>query len=264
MTNRKKKKNLIKTGLGGLFAIAFAMGGNIWLNNDASSSERMEIPVHVNASIGQRLERKGYTLSYDADKLTPQWVAWELTREETRGKLERTDWFETDYDIIGKQVNYNDYSGSGYDRGHMAPAGDMKWDMEAMEESFLLSNICPQNHELNKGIWNDLEVLTRQWANKYGKVYIVCGPLYNKEKKIKRIGKSKVAVPHQFYKAILLYLDKKPLALGFIFTNDGKYISLDDALVSIDQIEKLTGLDLFSTLPDNEEQTLEAVTASLP
>ena len=224
----------------------------------------MEIPQNDGAPKGQRLDRKGYALSYDSDMGTPQWVAWELTREETRGKLERTDWFEADEDVRGKRVEYNDYSGSGYDRGHMAPAGDMKWDMDAMEESFLMSNICPQNHDLNKGSWNDLEVETRQWARKYGKAYIVCGPIYDSDKKVNRIGRSRVAVPHHFYKAVLIYPNGNPLVMGFVFSNDGKHKTMKQSLVSVDQLEKRTGLDFFSNLPDDEEKALEAVTATLP
>lgn len=279
MTQNKKKSKLLKRVLGGIAVIAVAAGGNVMLNGSSdnvvpSSTDtnlvrteknvRMEIPNFDGAKHGQQLKRKGFTLSYDSEMGTPQWVAWELTREETKGRLERTDWFEMDNDVKGKKVDYNDYSGSGYDRGHMAPAGDMKWDMQAMEESFLMSNICPQNHALNKGSWNDLEIEIRQWAKRYGKAYVVCGPIYEPDRKIKRIGKSRVAVPHYFYKAVLIYPNKKPLALGFVFSNDGKHGTISQSIVSIDQLEKRTGLDFFSALPDDEENALEAVTAKMP
>ena len=288
-----KKKNPLMRWLGAVVVIGLAAGAKMLMGGDTNTAEEalsltamnqpvnsqkvsskkskkssnthlMEIPQNDGASKGQRLDRKGYALCYDSDKGTPQWVAWELTREETRGKLERTDWFEADEDVKGKRVEYNDYSGSGYDRGHMAPAGDMKWDMEAMEESFLMSNICPQNHELNKGSWNDLEIETRQWARKYGKAYVVCGPIYDSDKKLKRIGRSHVAVPHHFYKAVLIYPNGNPLVLGFVFSNDGKHKTMKQSLVSVDQLEKRTGLDFFSKLPDDEEKALEAVTATLP
>ena len=104
---------------------------------------------------------------------------------------------------------------SGYDRGHMAPAADMKWSKQAMEESFYMSNICPQNPNLNRGDWNDLEEKSRQWAKKYGAVYIACGPIYD-TKRPKRIGNNKVAVPHAFYKVILIN-DKKNTASHRIY-----------------------------------------------
>ena len=126
---------------------------------------------------GQILKRKGYTLSYNADYKTPQWVAWELTKKETKGKEGRTDKFLPDPDVRGAKAYTGDYTKSGYDRGHMAPAADMKWSKQAMEESFYMSNICPQNPNLNRGDWNDLEEKSRQWAKKYGAVYIACGPI---------------------------------------------------------------------------------------
>ena len=139
----------------------------------------LEIPMIQSSTGGQILKRKGYTLSYNADYKTPQWVAWELTKKETKGKEGRTNKFLPDPDVRGAKAYTGDYTKSGYDRGHMAPAADMKWNKQAMEESFYMSNICPQNPNLNRGDWNDLEEKSRQWAKKYGAVYIACGPIYD-------------------------------------------------------------------------------------
>ncbi len=128
----------------------------------------LEIPMIQSSTGGQILKRKGYTLSYNADYKTPQWVAWELTKKETKGKEGRTNKFLPDPDVRGAKAYTGDYTKSGYDRGHMAPAADMKWNKQAMEESFYMSNICPQNPNLNRGDWNDLEEKSRQWAKKYG------------------------------------------------------------------------------------------------
>ena len=111
----------------------------------------LEIPTMQSGTGGQILKRKGYTLSYNADYKTPQWVAWELTKKETKGKEGRTDKFLPDPDVRGAKAYTGDYTKSGYDRGHMAPAADMKWSKQAMEESFYMSNICPQNPNLNRG-----------------------------------------------------------------------------------------------------------------
>lgn len=124
----------------------------------------LEIPTMQSGTGGQILKRKGYTLSYNADYKTPQWVAWELTKKETKGKEGRTDKFLPDPDVRGAKAYTGDYTKSGYDRGHMAPAADMKWSKQAMKESFYMSNICPQNPNLNRGDWNDLEEKSRQWA----------------------------------------------------------------------------------------------------
>lgn len=217
----------------------------------------MEIPTLSTDKQGQIIQHTGYTLSYSNQMRTPQWVAWELTKAETRGEEERSSEFLTDPHVIGTKVETYDYSRSGYDRGHMAPAGDMKWDKQAMQESFYMSNICPQDHNLNKGDWNDLEIKTREWARRYGKAYVVCGPIYQKGKKIKYIGDNRVAVPHAFFKAILIYQKNKPMAMGFYFENKAGHQSLKDYLVSIDELETMTDMDFFSLLPDEIEDDIE-------
>ena len=222
-----------------------------------SNNGALEIPILQSSTGGQTLKRKGYTLSYNADYKTPQWVAWELTKRETEGKEGRTDKFLPDPDVRGAKAYTGDYTKSGYDRGHMAPAADMKWSRQAMEESFYMSNICPQNPNLNRGDWNDLEEKSRQWAKKYGTVYITCGPIYD-GKRPKRIGKNKVAVPDAFYKVILINDKKNPHATGFIFPNKAGHKPLKKYMVTVDSVEKRTDIDFFPALPDEIENRIEA------
>lgn len=217
----------------------------------------LEIPAMQSSTGGQVIKRKGYTLSYNADYKTPQWVAWELTKKETAGEEERTDKFLPDPDVRGAKAYTGDYTKSGYDRGHMAPAADMKWSRQAMEESFYMSNICPQNPNLNRGDWNDLEELSRQWARKYGTIYIACGPIYDK-KSPKRIGNNKVAVPDAFYKVILVNGKKNPQAIGYIFPNKAGHKPLKKYATSVDSVEERTGIDFFPALPDDIENKIEA------
>lgn len=220
---------------------------------------RLEIPVTKKGKQGQIIQRTGYTLAYNTEYKTPQWVAWELTKNETRGEAERCREFYPDPDAIGTKVVTYDYSNSGYDRGHMAPAGDMKWSKKAMQESFYMSNICPQNHNLNTEDWNDLEMKTREWARRYGKVYVACGPIYHGKPK-KYIGEHRVAVPDAFFKVILIYENNKQCTLGFLFENESGERPLKEYMVSVDSIERLSGLDFFSALPDNLENKLEKET----
>ena len=226
-------------------------------SNKEADTGRMEIPLMTSKKQGQIIQRTGYTLSYDVKNKTPQWVAWELTKAETKGNEERTNDFQPDPDVIGAKVVTYDYSGSGYDRGHMAPAGDMKWNKKAMQESFYMSNICPQNHNLNTENWNDLEVKSREWARRYGKVYIVCGPIYN-GKRTEYIGDHRVKVPDAFFKVILINTNNKQCALGFLFENESGERPLKKYLTPVDEIEKITGMYFFSALPDNIENNLEA------
>lgn len=267
----RKKKSKLPYWLVVLIAVVLWIGGDqlkSWLGmeTDQQKIEKsvqeadmygLEIPVISNGKQGQILQRTGYTLSYDSKTKTPQWVAWELTKEETKGKEERSTEFYPDPDVIGTQVLTYDYSHSGYDRGHMAPAGDMKWNKQAMKESFYMSNICPQDHNLNTEDWNDLEMKTREWARRYGKVYVICGPIYN-GKRNEYIGDHRVKVPDAFFKVILINDSKKQCTLGFLFENEAGEKPLEKYLTSVDYIEKLTGMDFFSLLPDEIEERLES------
>lgn len=275
---RKKKKKL-PYWLYILIIIVAILGSDelksfIGLKTDQEKIERpfvntdmgqLEIPSMPKGKQGQIIQRTGYTLAYDKKTKTPQWVAWELTKEETKGNHERTDKFLPDPNVEGAKVVTTDYTGSGYDRGHMAPAGDMKWSKKAMEESFYMSNICPQIHHLNTGDWNELEANTRKWARRYGSVYVTCGPIYNGSRRTQYIGKNRVKVPDAFFKVILIQSPKKTCALGFFFENEAGQRPLNEYLVSIDYLEQTTGIDFFPALPDELENVLEAETHnSLP
>lgn len=253
--NHKKKDKLVKWLIG---IVLLVIGAVYNYYRQPEEVTGMEIPVVKGERQGQLICHTGHTLSYNSRTRTPQWVAWELTKAETHGDEERSTEFLPDPKVIGIPVETYDYSRSGYDRGHMAPAGDMKWDRQAMQESFYLSNICPQDHNLNKGDWNDLEIKTREWARRYGKAYIVCGPVYREGESIEYIGTHRVAVPHAFFKAILLYQAENPVVMGFYFENKAGHRRLQDRLVSIDELETLTGMDFFSLLPDEVENRIES------
>lgn len=217
----------------------------------------LEIPAKLKDRSERILKRTNYTVSYNRNWNLPNWVAWELNKNETKGKNDRNDEFTADPDLPkAYQVESYDYSGSGYDRGHMCPAGDNHFSTKAMEESFYMSNICPQDHELNKGKWNDLEIACRRWANRYGEVYIVCGPIIDKRKG-KRIGKDhEIIVPEKFFKCILITSTKPIRAIGYIFENNSS--DRPYKTYTIDEIEKMTGMDFFPHLPDNIEDLIES------
>lgn len=225
---------------------------------DKENEEKWEMPAKRMEDT-RILERMAYTLSYNDEWRIPNWVAWELTPEEVKGKAKRTDFFETDFDLPKRaRSEYHDYRGSDYDRGHMAPAGDMKWDEEAMKESFYMSNICPQAPQLNRGDWRILEENCREWAKQHRTpIYIVCGPIVDEDKTHKRIGKNKVTVPDAFFK-VVMKLGRRPSAVGFIFPNDDCNESLESYAMPVDSVESVTGIDFFHLLPDDQENELEA------
>lgn len=226
-------------------------------------STQLEIPTDTRKREEIRLKRTGYTVSYNNQYKTPHWVGWELTRAETKGDEERDNRFVPDPDLPEPRAEHADYTNTGYDRGHMAPAADMKWSEKAMAESFYMSNICPQNQKLNRDDWGDLEDQCRAWAQKYGTVYITCGPIYD-SKRPKRIGKHKIAVPNRFFKVVLIYNRKNPIAMGFLFKNAAHHQDLQKYMVPVDSIETLTGYDFFAKLPDEVEQRIESIVPSFP
>lgn len=204
-------------------------------------------------------QKKSYTgmdVSFNSRCHIPNWVSWELTADETTGDVSRTNKFYNDPDIDGCPDSW-DYSYSGYDRGHMAPAGDMKWDSKAMEETFFLSNICPQAKALNTGSWKNLEEKCRTWARIDGRIYIVCGPIID-EKPMELIGDSKVWVPSRFFKVIIAPYSTPARGIGFIMPNGKVEGGMQVCAVTIDEVERITGHDFFASLPDELENQLES------
>ena len=204
------------------------------------------------------LTRKGYVTSYNKQTRTPNWVAWTLTKDHTYGSnLRENERFEEDFAVPEPRATYQDFYNSRYDRGHMCPAGDNKWDDGAMTESFLLTNICPQNHGLNKEDWNELEIQCRTWARRFGEVTIVCGPLFEDGDEARYIGRNKVRVPTGFFKVV--YREQpEPRAIGFIFRNNGSSQPWREQATSVDEVERRTGFNFFPQLPDEVEDEVEA------
>ena len=210
---------------------------------------------------GQLLMKTGYVTYFNYQTNNPDWVAWELTSAEAYGRLDRNGYeFVPDNALPrANRVAFYDYKGTKYDRGHMCPAGDMKWSAAAMRDCFYMSNVCPQTRELNHVSWERLESACRRWAKKMGSIYIVCGPVYWK-KVPEYIGVShRVAVPDGFFKVVLCLQEGKEKGIAFYYDNTDVTQSMRKAVRSIDQIEKMTRLDFFSELPDGLENRLEAM-----
>ena len=217
-----------------------------------------EIPRLKEKRQEQVIRHEGYTVSYNSEYRIANWVAYELTATEAKSKkTERSNKFVSDPQVKGATAMNEDYTRSGYDRGHLAPAGDMKWSAKAMRESFYLSNICPQKPKLNRGIWKDLEEQCRLWALDNGSLLIVTGPVITGD--MKRLGKNKVAIPKSFYKVLCYYTEKGYKGIGFLFENrDYKDNSLKSMVIPIDSVEKVTGIDFFPSIPDDQEKEMEA------
>ena len=222
-------------------------------NNQFGNLEMVTTPETIPSQI---VNYEGMILSFNKDLHIPNWVAWELTATEVSGTFPRDDNFRGDDNVIGSAEKW-DYSYSGYDRGHMAPAGDMKWSAKAMDESFYMTNMCPQAKSLNTGAWKRLEEKCRQWAEIDSAIIVICGPIVT-DPINEYIGDSKVAVPQRFFKVILSPYIENPRGIGFIMPNAKVPGGMQAAAVSIDEVERVTGYDFFSSLPDEIENDVES------
>lgn len=220
------------------------------------SSKELAIPISMTPQQEQIIRHTGYTVSYNKELKLPNWVSYELTREETKGKEKRNNRFIADPLVKGIIATNADYARSGYDKGHMAPAADMKWSPQAMKESFYFSNMCPQHPQLNRRGWKNLEEKIRDWAIADSAIIIICGPIITKQPKT--IGKNKVAVPQQYFKVILSPFVRPMRAIGFLFNNRQALEPLSTYAVTVDSIEWLTNMDFFASLPDEIENKIEA------
>lgn len=200
------------------------------------------------------IEYLGYSVSYNKDRKIPNWVSYELLASETDGPYSRKGKnFRQDPSLRLPQAEDNDYRNSGWSRGHMAPAGDFKWSDDAMWDTFYFTNCCPQDQSLNAGQWSTLEKKVRDWANRFGSVRVVTGPLVW-ENSYGTIGYNKVVVPDAFFKAVLA----GEQSIAFVMYNKSENENMQKCAMSVDQLEELSGIDFFAELDDTLEPQVEA------
>ncbi len=219
--------------------------------------EKIEIPAQILGRKEQIITHIGYAVSYNSEWKIPNWVAYELTKEEVEGVTPRGKHFIPDPEVpLGKSATTDDYKNSGWDRGHMALAADMKWSGQAMKESFYLSNICPQNRNLNAGIWKDLEEQVRGLTTEKGAIYVVCGPVVSMRPTT--IGHNKVAVPDSFFKVLLQNDNDNWSSIAFLFVNESGRRPLATYAMTVKEVQVITGIDFFPALPDSIEEKIES------
>ena len=218
-------------------------------------AQSLEVPTISNPEAV--IAKDFYILQYDEKYEQADWVAYELTRDEVMGPIERNDSFKSDPSILTGSATLEDYKGSGYDRGHLVPAADMKMSAQSMSDSFFLSNMSPQAPGFNRGIWSKLESCVRTWAYDNQSIYIVTGPVLTKDV-YPIIGTDEVAVPEYYYKVILDYTEPEIKAIGFILPNEKASEPLQSFAVSVDEVEAFTGIDFYPRLADDQEMEIES------
>lgn len=213
----------------------------------------LEIPVASDtASV---VHHSGFTLEYAEPYEQARWVAYEMDRVKASVSITRTDNFRPDPAVKTGSAALADYSGSGYDRGHLFPAGDA-WDSASMTDCFFLSNMSPQTHSFNAGIWEKLETQVRTWATTLDTLYVVAGGVLKPG--LSTIGPDSVAVPESFYKVILCKNGADVSGIGFVMKSQNSTLPLKSFAVTIDSVEKVTGIDFFPQLPDSLETAVES------
>ena len=258
--------SIVKIGiLGGILLLLIA-GFNEYFGADAGANDaRIDYDgadyFLPSGTEGELVRRDGYTLSYNERWEQAEWVAYLLTRDNLQRKwTQRNDNFRPDPRVSTATADDYDYRGSGYDRGHLAPFADFAYDETLADETFYLSNVSPQARQFNQGVWRELEELTRDWAKKFKRLYVVTGPVITQEPK-GYIGRdNRIAIPTAYFKVLLDVDDPERKAIGFVIPNEVSFDPLPTYSMSVDEVEAITGIDFFANLlPPDEEADLERV-----
>lgn len=197
-----------------------------------------------------------YTLSYSEDHEQAEWVYYVLNSNQLNSSTERKNNFRPDNKVKTSSAQLYDYKGSGYDRGHLAPATDMKYNTISMSESFFMSNMSPQSPSFNRGIWKKIEKQFRDWSYKYGELVIITGPVLKGEN-YGSIGYNKVTIPKWYYK-VAIDPSNYERNLAILIENKGSSASIISFVVTIDYLEEFSGLDFFHNLSDEIEESFES------
>jgi endonuclease G len=216
-------------------------------------------PFGSPACSGPRLEladRVHFFLCHDSSRRVPLWVGYTLSPAQLDGHATRPSRFHQDFELTGPSATDRDYRHSGYSRGHLAPAADFAFSPHAIRSTFLLSNAVPQKQSVNASSWLRVENAIRALARKSGQVYVFTGTLFEGETVV--IGHGRIAVPSHTFKAVLALDGNRKTMVAFIVPNhDGVRGPAEKFAVSIDEVERRSGLDFFGELDDPEESRLE-------
>ena len=206
----------------------------------------------------QIVNREGFAIGYSEKYEQPLWVTYRLTKDEVLSrKASRLNDFFEDSEIKTGSATMQDYAGSGYDRGHLAPAGDMHWSDRTMLQSFAMSNMSPQDPSFNRGVWSRLERAVRRFAYSEGSVFVVTGPVFVNDEEAVTIGDNHVRVPEFFYKVV--YDETPPhKMIGFIVPNKASKRHVKTYALTVAEVEEATGLNFFSKLPVDEQKRLKS------
>jgi endonuclease G len=214
-----------------------------------------DFDFYPSSTTNQIVNHDYYTLSYHEEHEQAEWVAYVLQPQKGINRNYNRPYFIEDPNVTSKSADWRNYKNSGYTKGHLCPAGDMRFSKKAYDATFYTSNISPQLPEFNGGVWNRLEQKIRYWADKYGDIYVITGGVLSED--LKSIGRDNVSVPNYFYKILLHSKGDQLKMIGFLVPHKDSDRPLYEFVVPVDKIEQMTGIDFFKNLPDGIENTLE-------
>lgn len=227
-------------------------------NNSQTSYSEFDEGFLPTSTTGVVVPHQYYTLSYVEAHEQAEWVAYELKKNQIKNNDFKRPYFVQDRSVATGSADWRNYKNSGYDRGHLVPAADREFDYEAYHETFLTSNISPQNRDFNGGIWNKLEQKVRYWAKRHDGVFVVTGGILRDG--LPTIGDERVSVPEEFYKIVLDKRKGEYKVLAFLIPNTSTTTSFYDYIVTVDKIEEKTGINFFPKLSEAEQQKMESST----
>ena len=203
------------------------------------------------------VNHSAYTLSYNDEHEQPNWVIHMVTKDILYGAVSRTNDFRPDPNLKCGSMDSVDYWNSGFDRGHLAPSADFRWSLNALSESYYYSNMSPQVADLNRGAWSKLENQGREWSLDCNELFVVTGPVLKPNLPKVQQGSFRLSIPEYYYKIFVDLYGPENKAIAFIMPNKKIDDPIMNYVVSIDEIEKKTGIDFFPTLNDSLEERLE-------
>jgi endonuclease G, mitochondrial len=224
--------------------------------NPVDDFEKKSFNYLPTSTTNQIIKHDNYVLSYSEKHKQAEWVAYQLKKNELQHNSDfKRPYFIEDPKVKTGSAKWYNYKNSGYDKGHLCPAGDRRFSQDAFNETFYTSNISPQDHDFNAGIWNNLEQKERYWAVKYNGLYVVTGGILTDD--LDEIGEENVSVPKYFYKIMFNNQDGKNKMIAFLMPNEQSNEPLYKYVVAVDKIERITGIDFFPSLDDKIENQLE-------
>jgi endonuclease G len=223
------------------------------LTANLSAQEKVELPAPQPRE--QIVHHEYYSLSYIEAYELATWVAYELTREEAKSEIEYKEKYKEDPAVKTGSATKKDYKKAGYIMGQLAFIEHMMISDTSANESFYLSTIVPHKMAFNKYVWKTIGNIIKAWAIECGSLYVVNGPVLA-DAPFGTFGPSKVSIPERYYSVVLDLENER--GIGFVIRNSMSSASVKQYAMSVDEVEKITGIDFFHILPDEKEEKIES------